>query len=151
MRTDILEREQEIRQWISEERSKAYMCRQLNCKQSTLNSYLQKMNISYSGNKAGKGYSKYKEEMSLQEYLENSKDIQSNKVRKKLLKENIKEYKCERCGLSSWLGQPIPLELHHIDGNKFNNNIDNFQLLCPNCHAFTDSYRGKNSKKTILY
>jgi predicted HNH restriction endonuclease len=45
------------------------------------------------------------------------------------------------------LGNPIPLELHHIDGDKTNNTLENFQLLCPNCHALTDSYRGKNVKK----
>jgi len=81
------------------------------------------------------------------QYLQDSKDIQSNKVRKKLLDEGYKEYKCEKCGLSSWLNNPIPLELHHKDGNHYNNSLENFQLLCPNCHAFTDSYRGKNSAK----
>lgn len=85
--------------------------------------------------------------MSLIEYLDQSVDIQSNKVRKKLLQEGYKDYQCERCGLSEWLGQPIPLELHHIDGDKNNNTLENFQLLCPNCHAFTDSYRGKNITK----
>ena len=38
----------------------------------------------------------------------------------------------------------IPLELHHKDGNKFNNNLSNLELLCPNCHAFTNTYRTKN-------
>jgi len=41
--------------------------------------------------------------MPLLEYLANSKDIQSNKVRKKLLDEGYKEYKCESCGLTTWL------------------------------------------------
>jgi 5-methylcytosine-specific restriction endonuclease McrA len=63
------------------------------------------------------------------------------------LQEGIKPYCCENCGLSTWLGNPIPLELHHIDGDKTNNTLENFQLLCPNCHALTDSYRGKNVKK----
>ena len=65
----------------------------------------------------------------------------------KLLKEGYKEHKCENCGLTEWQGQPIPLEVHHKDGNRHNNTLENFQLLCPNCHALTDSYRGKNSKK----
>ena len=85
--------------------------------------------------------------MPLVEYLEKSDDIQSNKVRLKLLRENYKEYICECCKMSTWLNQPIPLELHHKDGNRNNNSIDNFELLCPNCHAFTDSYRGKNCSK----
>ena len=85
--------------------------------------------------------------MNLQEYLDYSADIQSNKVRKKHLDEHYKEHKCECCGLSEWLGQPIPLELHHKDGDRNNNTLDNYELLCPNCHAFTDSYRGKNCSK----
>ncbi len=64
-----------------------------------------------------------------------------------MLNEGYKEHKCESCGLTTWLDKPIPLELHHIDGNRNNNTLENFQLLCPNCHAFTDSYRGKNSAK----
>ena len=90
---------------------------------------------------------KNREKMTLKEYLEQSKDIQSNKVRIKLLDEGLKEHKCECCGLTTWLNQPIPLELHHKDGNRYNNVLENFELLCPNCHAFTDSYRGKNVNK----
>ena len=147
MRTDILEKKEQILQWISENRSKAFMCRELNCKQDTLNRYLQKMEIHYEGNMSGKGYSKKAPSMTLVEYLENSQDIQSNKVRIKLLKEGYKLHQCENCGLTTWLDKPITLELHHKDGDRNNNTIENFQLLCPNCHAFTDSYRGKNCTK----
>ena len=41
---------------------------------------------------------------------------------------------------------PLNMELHHIDGNKYNNSLDNLILLCPNCHAQTDNYRAKNIK-----
>ena len=37
--------------------------------------------------------------------------------------------------------------IHHKDGNHYNNDLNNFQLLCPNCHAQTSSYRGKNCSK----
>ena len=105
------------------------------------------MGIDYAGNQSGKGMTKTKNKLSFQEYLDTSKDIQSNKVRIKLLEEGIKPHKCESCGLEKWMGQPIPLELHHIDGDKTHNELSNYQLLCPNCHALTDSYRGKNSRK----
>ena len=49
MRTDILARKEEILQWIAEEQPKNYMCKQLGCKQETLNSYLKKMGIEYAG------------------------------------------------------------------------------------------------------
>ena len=148
IRTDILERKDEILQWIEENQSKAFICSQLKCKPETLNTYLNKMGIEYKGNQSGKGMVKNRNDyMSLMDYLISSQDIQSNKVRQKLLREGYKEYRCENCGLTEWLGQPIPLELHHKDGNRTNNTIENYVLLCPNCHALTDSYRGKNSKK----
>ena len=147
MRTDILERENEIRQWVKEGQSKAYMARQLCCNPKTINPILNKLGIQYEGNQSGKGLSKNRNSMSLIEYLNNSKDIQSNKVRQKLLKEGYKKHCCECCGLTEWLGEPIPLELHHKDGNRYHNEINNYELLCPNCHAKTDSYRGKNCAK----
>jgi len=51
---------------------------------------------------------------------------------------------CDCCKNNNWLGYTIPLEVHHIDGDKFNNDESNLVLLCPNCHALTDNYRGKN-------
>lgn len=148
MRRDILESEQQIREWISDNKSKAFIARQFGCKQDTLNKYLSEMGIEYAGNRSGKGTVKPSAfRMSLEEYLATSKDIQTNKIRKKILEEGIKPHKCEHCQSTEWLGQPIPLEVHHKDGNKHNNILDNLELLCPNCHALTDTYRGKNIKK----
>lgn len=147
-RTDILEQRDLILKWVQENQSKAFIARQLHCKPETLSKYMKQLGIEYEGNQGGKGTEKPKSsKMTLAEYLQNSKDIQSNKVRMKLLEEGIKEYKCECCGRRTWLGNPIPLELHHKDGNHNNNTISNYQLLCPNCHAFTDSYRGRNSRR----
>lgn len=123
------------------------MCQQLHCKEDTLNKYLSIMDIKYSGNQSGKGFSKTKSGyIPLLQYLNESKSIKSTKVRTKLLREGYKKYECESCHLTEWNGKPIPLELHHIDGDHNNNTLDNFQLLCPNCHAFTDSYRGRNKR-----
>ncbi|MBR0109289.1 MAG: HNH endonuclease [Bacteroidales bacterium] len=50
---------------------------------------------------------------------------------------------CESCNRSEWLGQAIPLEIHHLNGNNTDNRLENLKLLCPNCHALTDNYRGR--------
>jgi hypothetical protein len=60
---------------------------------------------------------------------------------------NERGYLCEQCLLSEWLGKPISLELHHIDGDSNNNNKNNLKLLCANCHSFTPTYRSKNKGK----
>ena len=147
MRRDILARRAEIEQWIDENQSKSYMAQQLKCNPKTLNAILERMGIEYLGNQSGCGQRKQRPKMSLEEYLSISKDIQSNKVRLKLLQEGYKNHRCECCGITTWLNQPVPLELHHKDGNRNNNTLENYELLCPNCHALTDTYRGKNCSK----
>ena len=124
------------------------MARELGCNPKTINPVLERLGLIYAGNQGSKGLSKSNgQDLSLVEYLAKSIDIQSNKVRKKLLAEGYKEHRCECCGLTEWLNEPIPLELHHKDGDRNNNTLENFELLCPNCHAKTDSYRGKNCSK----
>lgn len=65
--------------------------------------------------------------------------------RKRLIKEN--GHRCSMCLNSEWLGKPIPLEADHIDGDHSNTRKENFRLLCPNCHAFTPTYKGKNCNR----
>ena len=64
--------------------------------------------------------------------------ISGTKLLKELLK--LRPQQCECCKLTTWLNQPIKLEVHHIDGDNTNNVLENLQLLCPNCHSYTDSW-----------
>jgi len=80
----------------------------------------------------------------LSEILVKDSIYQSNKLRKRLIKAGLKSHQCETCGLVEWLGSPIPLELDHINGDKHDNRLPNLRIICPNCHALTDTYRGKN-------
>lgn len=75
--------------------------------------------------------------------VEHSTYVNTNHLRQRLFDEGLKERKCECCGNSEWMGFPIALELHHVNGIKDDLRIENLQILCPNCHAFTDNYRGK--------
>jgi len=83
---------------------------------------------------------------SLESILRSGAFYQSNKLRKRLLREGVLQPICSSCGGSEWLGSPMPLELDHVDGDKTNNQLDNLRLICPNCHALTPTYRGKNTK-----
>lgn len=82
----------------------------------------------------------------LEEILVENSTYQSYKLKNRLLESGLKEHRCEKCKRTEWEGLPIPLELHHINGNNTDNRIENVQLLCPNCHAQTEHYRGKNRK-----
>ena len=148
MRTDILERKNEILNWIKEEQPKCYICQQLGCKQDTLNSYLKKMGIEYSGQQAKKGQQKGQNSYKpASYYIETGKAITSYKLKEKLIRDGLKEDKCELCGLSIWQNQKLPLELHHKDGDHYNNNLDNLIILCPNCHSIQPGNSGANKKK----
>lgn len=50
----------------------------------------------------------------------------------------------ERCGISEWNGVPAPLQLDHVNGDRRDNRLENLRILCPNCHAQTDTWCGRN-------
>ena len=68
--------------------------------------------------------------------------IQSKRLRVILEQEG----KCNKCGISHWNGERITLEYEHRDGNNQNNNRDNVEALCPNCHSQTKTWRGRKNK-----
>ena len=88
------------------------------------------------------------EKIPLSKILVNGSTYRTSLIRPRLIKEGLKEHKCEICGNTTWQGKEIPLELHHINGINTDNRIENLQLLCPNCHALTNTFRGKNIKKS---
>lgn len=132
MRTDLLEKKAFILELISNNYSNAEIARQLHCKVDTLKSYYKKLGISYKGNQGGKSVKKSPFKKPALEILDTL--CPNSFKRKRLIEDKLKEAKCERCGLSTWLGKPIPLQLHHKDFNHYNNELENLQILCANCH-----------------
>ncbi len=85
-----------------------------------------------------------KRQRPLSELLVFGQRCSTDKLRRRLLRDGVLPHACARCGGTWWNDAPIPLELDHVDGDRANNLLANLRLLCPNCHAQTDTYRGRN-------
>lgn len=80
--------------------------------------------------------------------IENSNYLNRGRLKIRLVKEGVLEYKCSCCNnKGEWLGKPITLQLDHINGICNDNRLFNLRFLCPNCHSQTETYSGKNIKK----
>ena len=67
-------------------------------------------------------------------------------LKARLISEGLKQDRCERCGISEWQGRPITLALHHVNGLRDDNQLENLQILCPNCHSQSDTFAGRNGR-----
>lgn len=66
-------------------------------------------------------------------------------LRKRIIRDNLLEYKCAICGITTWNNKTLSLELDHINGINNDNRLENLRFLCPNCHSQTSTYGSKNS------
>ncbi len=87
----------------------------------------------------------------VEEHLVRNSRIQSYKLKQKLFAKRIKLPKCELCGWDKRsLDGRVPVELDHINGDRYDNRIENLRVLCPNCHSLQPTHRGKNKKSVLV-
>jgi hypothetical protein len=132
-----------IEKAIAETKSMAAAASSIDLEFKTFRSMAKELGL-YNPNPGGRGTSKSR--YPIEDVFSNKVYVRPQDLRKRLVILGIKEEKCERCGISEWRGRKAPLELHHVDGIRENNALENIEILCPNCHAQTDNYKGKNKK-----
>jgi hypothetical protein len=100
----------------------------------------------YKPNQSGKGFNKNMPKIPIEDIIYEGKypQYQCYKLKLRLINEGYKINKCDQCGLENWNGKHLSMELDHIDGDRTNHNLNNLRMLCPNCHAQTETYRAKN-------
>lgn len=134
--------EEILRQAVAEATSIAGVCRKLGIAPrggniTTIRHHISRLDLDVSHHK-GQGWKK-------DQYTDISKLKGASSIRKRLLRE--RGHRCERCQLSEWMGEPIPIEMDHINGNNQDHREENLRLLCSNCHALTPTFRNKRGWK----
>ena len=79
-------------------------------------------------------------------YLVAGRRVNRFHLKRRLLAAGLKKHLCEGCGIREWLGKPLSLALHHVNGDRHDNRLENLQLLCPNCHSQTPNFSGRNKR-----
>jgi len=95
-----------------------------------------------------KKYNLIREFLPIDEILiENSTYQNRGSLKKRLVKDNLLEYKCIECNnIGEWIGKKISLILDHINGVNNDNRLENLRFLCPNCNATLETHCGGNVK-----
>jgi hypothetical protein len=78
--------------------------------------------------------------MPVEELLVIGPDRNRTHVKLRLFSAGIKENRCDECGLTEWLDEPLNMALHHVNGDGRDNRVENLKLLCPNCHSQTPNF-----------
>jgi Zn finger protein HypA/HybF involved in hydrogenase expression len=90
--------------------------------------------------------------MKLEDILKENSSYSRKSLKKRLVEEDLLEYKCNKCGNSGeWLGEKLNLQIDHMNGINNDNRLKNLQFLCPNCHSQTHNFGSRNKhRKRII-
>jgi hypothetical protein len=141
--------EKEIRKIVSESTSNREVAEKLGYSKNgggtmfSLQRMYEELKIDISHFK-GKGWSKglWKlNDFEINTYKKNGKTLREPLVK-------IRGRKCEKCKTTEWLGLPINLEVHHINGDRSDNRLENLALLCPNCHSYFPTFAQQGDKRS---
>lgn len=146
-RTDIDDKKGYIISQLSSGVPQSHICKELKCKPDTLKSRLKIWGVANLKNQWPKNRTYPGRWVHASEYFDNTKTIASHNLKLRLFRDGYKSEQCEECKNTEWQGKKIPLELDHINGDRYDNAINNLRILCPNCHALTPTNSGKNRGK----
>lgn len=100
----------------------------------------------------GQGWNKGSINYKTDEIFAEGSKAPRGRVRTFVIRDHLIPYECAICGnIGEWQGSPMALELDHINGVPNDHRLENLRFLCPNCHAITDTYCGKNKKNEKYY
>lgn len=81
----------------------------------------------------------------LEEVMVENSSYSRGKLRKRLIDNNILEYKCQICGIDDqWNGKSMPLILDHINGKNDDHRLENLRFVCSNCDSQLPTYKSRN-------
>lgn len=87
----------------------------------------------------------------IQEMLTEQSTFSRKYIKRRIIEEHIIDYKCSKCSIiDEWEGEKLVLILDHINGIRNDYRIENLRFLCPNCNSQTETFSGKNNKKSRL-
>ena len=87
-------------------------------------------------------------QMPLERVLVEGSTYTRGDLRRRLIKEGLKQLTCEICGHGEmWFGRRMSMILDHINGVPDDHRLENLRMLCPNCNATLDTHCGRNTPR----